>query len=100
MAPGHVHDARRDPDKILLHQAHLPEVIAAVGVEAGADEDHLRRMRLKPVERQAGDEPKQTIAEADSKVDAVDGIQMRLFDGARGSGGEVPNEPDSPIDPR
>ncbi|OQC04330.1 MAG: hypothetical protein BWX79_02517 [Alphaproteobacteria bacterium ADurb.Bin100] len=49
MAPGHVHDARRDPDKILLHQAHLAEVIAAVGVEAGTDEDHLRRMGLKPV---------------------------------------------------
>ena len=48
MAAGDILDALRDPGIVLLIQAELAQVVVAVCVKAGADENHLRLERLQP----------------------------------------------------
>ena len=47
VASGDRFEAIRDPGVILLDQAHLPQVVFAVRIEPGADENHLRAMGLQ-----------------------------------------------------
>ncbi len=76
---GKVHQLAGDPGVVGFHQAHLTHIVFAVGVEAGADEQHLRRESPQSGEPLLGDNVAYPVALGVGRDGDVDHIRLLAF---------------------